>query len=162
MTPLRLAASLGGIGMARRAPGTWGSLAVLPLGLLAVEWRLLLAGLFAAVGWWVVRALLRRSHLADADPAWVVIDEAAGQMLALAALPAHPTGFGIALAFLLFRLFDIAKPGPVGWADRLHGATGVILDDLVAGAIAGALLLGYGLLLPPQDPPAFFHLGVLR
>ena len=71
----------------------------------------------------------------------MVIDEGAGQLLALAALPPAPTGWGILLAFLLFRLFDVTKPGPVGWADRQHGPFGIMLDDVMAGALAAALLL---------------------
>ena len=58
----------------------------------------------------------------EADPGWVVIDEGAGQLLTLAALPSEATGWGLVLAFLLFRAFDIDKIGPVGWADRRHGA----------------------------------------
>ncbi|WP_376092184.1 phosphatidylglycerophosphatase A [Roseomonas sp. CCTCC AB2023176] len=48
---------------------------------------------------------------------------------------------GVVLAFALFRLFDIAKPGPVGWADRRAGAMGVMLDDVIAGAMAGAVIV---------------------
>jgi phosphatidylglycerophosphatase A len=51
--------------------------------------------------------------------------------------PAWP---GLLAAFLLFRLFDIFKPGPVGWADRRHGAVGVMADDVIAGAIAAVIL----------------------
>ena len=43
-------------------------------------------------------------------------------------------------AFVLFRLFDIVKPGPVGWADRKGGAAGIMADDLIAGAIAAGIL----------------------
>jgi phosphatidylglycerophosphatase A len=54
----------------------------------------------------------------------------------------------VLLAFLLFRLFDIAKPGPVGWADRQHGARGVMLDDVIAGALAAVLVLLARAILP--------------
>lgn len=128
--------SLGGVGFLRPAPGTWGSLAVLPVVFLgpvaAAGFSLLLLGL----GLWA----LKRLPEARDDPGWVVIDEGAGQALALAALP----GFGwlgVALAFGLFRLFDIWKPGPVGWLDRSKTPSGVMGDDVMAGAMAGGVLL---------------------
>jgi phosphatidylglycerophosphatase A len=139
MTPLRFVATMGGIGLLRPAPGSWGSALVLPLALLGPTACLALAFLLTVLGLWAVDRLLATDR--RADPGWVVIDEGAGQLLALTALPAEPTGWGILLAFLLFRLFDVTKPGPVGWADRQHGPFGVMLDDVVAGAMAGALLL---------------------
>ncbi|MDW8443712.1 MAG: phosphatidylglycerophosphatase A [Acetobacteraceae bacterium] len=147
----RAIASLFGAGFLRPAPGTWGSLAALVPGAAVLAWVgpiavLAGAGLIAAAGWWAVAVELARDG--EEDPEWIVIDEAAGQWLALAGLP----GFGwvgVALAFALFRLFDIAKPGPVGWADRRRGATGVMLDDLAAGALAALALLLSRLLAPP-------------
>jgi phosphatidylglycerophosphatase A len=84
----------------------------------------------------------------DGDPGWVVIDEFAGQWITLLAL-ARPTVPGLIAAFLLFRLFDITKLGPVGWADRQHGAFGIMADDVIAGIIA-AVLLGALRLLRPE------------
>ena len=131
---MRAIASLGGIGFLKPAPGTWGSLAVMPLALLPPWVALLAAVIFTALGYWA----LTRLPEATADPGWVVVDEAAGQSLALAAA----TGWlGVLLAFALFRLFDITKPGPVGWADRRKGAFGVMADDVIAGAMAAAVLL---------------------
>ena len=79
------------------------------------------------------------------DPGVVVIDEIVGVLIALAAVPLHPAA---ALAgFALFRLFDIAKPFPVGWVDRhLHGGLGIMLDDVAAGLYA-LLVLHLGLWL---------------
>lgn len=139
MTPLRLVATMGGIGLLRPAPGSWGSAIVLPIALLGPAWCLTLALLLTLLGLWAIDRLLATDR--QADPGWVVIDEGAGQLLALAALPPTPTGWGILLAFLLFRLFDVLKPGPVGWADRQHGPFGIMLDDVMAGAMAAALLL---------------------
>lgn len=134
MDALRTIASLGGIGFLRPAPGTWGSLAVLPLAFLPPWVALLAALLFTGLGYWA----LTRLPEAAADPGWVVVDEAAGQSLALAAA----TGWiGVLLAFALFRLFDITKPGPVGWADRQKGAFGVMADDVIAGAMAALVIL---------------------
>ena len=79
-----------------------------------------------------------------------MFDELAGLWVALALLA--PTGWvGAVLAFALFRLFDIAKPWPISWLDRrLSGGAGIMLDDLIAGALAGGLLL----LLRPHLPIA--------
>lgn len=132
----RFIASMGGVGFLRPAPGTWGSVLVLPVALAGWEASLALGVLLSVLGWWA----LSRLPEARQDPGWVVVDEGAGQSIALAALPAAGVT-GVLLAFLLFRAFDILKPGPVGWADRRKGATGVMLDDIIAGALAAALLL---------------------
>jgi phosphatidylglycerophosphatase A len=68
----------------------------------------------------------------------VVIDEVAGQMVALLGATWRPSWAGLLIAFALFRLFDIAKPGPVGWADRRSGSLYVMADDLIAGGLAAA------------------------
>ena len=68
------------------------------------------------------------------DDGRIVIDEVAGMTLALAGVPATATG--AAIAFALFRIFDIAKPPPVSWGERWKGAAGVMLDDVLAGALA--------------------------
>jgi phosphatidylglycerophosphatase A len=130
-------ASMGGMGFLRPAPGTWGSALVLPVALLGPGAAALLAMVLLGLGLWALRRLPEAGE--DAD--WIVIDEGVGMALALAALP----GFswqGVVLAFLLFRVLDIWKPGPVGWADRLPGPVGVMADDVVAGALAGVALLG--------------------
>lgn len=138
MSLARLIASGLGSGFVPRAPGTAGSLLALLLGiplLLAPPPLLTLAVLAASLGGlWAIRAAR-----VDGDPGWVVIDEVAGQWLALLGL-ARPTVLGLAAAFVLFRLLDIVKPGPVGWADRQGGAAGIMADDLVAGALAAGIL----------------------
>jgi phosphatidylglycerophosphatase A len=148
----RAIASLFGAGFLRPGPGTWGSGAALVPGaaLLAFAGPLAVAAgavLLAAIGWWAVARELART--AEPDPDWIVIDEAAGMWIALAGLP----GFGwtgAAAAFALFRLLDIAKPGPVGWADRHDGATGVMLDDVIAGALAALVLAALAFVLPTE------------
>jgi phosphatidylglycerophosphatase A len=147
-------ASLWGIGRIRPAPGTWGSLAALApgAGLLALGGPLLVLAAALALGWlgWrAVRALPEETQRGDAG--WVVIDEAAGQWVALAGLGAV-SWQGLVAAFLLFRLFDIAKPWPVSWADRRHDAAGIMLDDLLAGALAALVLLALRALLPEVLP----------
>ena len=139
MSPARWVASFGGSGLAPVAPGTAGSLAALLPGL-ALLWvgpAALAVGVVvaAAVGLWAIRAAG-----ASDDPGWVVIDEVAGQWIALLGL-AHPSLLGALAAFAAFRLFDVAKPGPVGWAERLPGAVGVMADDVLAGVLA-AMVVG--------------------
>ncbi len=75
----------------------------------------------------------------EGDPKWVVVDEFAGQWVTLLAL-SRPDVPGLLLAFVLFRILDVTKLGPIGWADRQHGAFGIMADDVLAGFI-GALLL---------------------
>jgi phosphatidylglycerophosphatase A len=131
-------ATLGGVGLLRPAPGTWGSALVLPCALLGPVWCFALALVLIAAGFWSISRLADATH----DPGWVVVDEGAGQLLALTALPFGPEWLGVPVAFILFRLLDIMKPGPVGWADRKGGTAGVMLDDLIAGAITAAVLMG--------------------
>src|SRR5690606_23018871 len=101
---------------------------------------LILGLLVAAVGWWAARQALRERP-GVADPSWIVVDEGAGQLVALAGLPLDPSAAGLVMAFALFRGLDILKPGPVGWADRQGGAFGVMRDGLVAGVLAAAGLM---------------------
>jgi phosphatidylglycerophosphatase A len=148
----RMIATLAGIGYLRPASGTWGSLAALPLAWALHQiggfWLLAAATLaVAAIGWWAVAREIAGSDIKD--PSEIVIDEVAGQWIAL-----WPVSFGavfagaevlalwpgIVTAFLAFRLFDIWKPGPVGWADRQDGAMGVMADDLIAGWLAALVV----------------------
>ncbi|MGK7866874.1 phosphatidylglycerophosphatase A family protein [Falsiroseomonas sp. E2-1-a20] len=144
MTPALLVATLGGVGRLRPGPGTWGSALILPAAWLGPLACLVLAMVFAVAGWWAAREVLDDE---TEDPGWFVADEAAGMALTLAALPAA-TLPGVLLAFALFRLLDIAKPWPVSWADRQPGAFGVMLDDVIAGALAAIALLAFHALLP--------------
>jgi phosphatidylglycerophosphatase A len=146
LSPARFIASGFGAGYAPVAPGTAGSLVALLLGallMLASPVALPVAALAATIGGvWAIRAAR-----VDGDPGWVVIDEVAGQWIAMLPLP-RPAWPGLLAAFLLFRLFDITKPGPVGWADRRHGAVGVMADDVIAGAIAAVILSFFRLWWP--------------
>lgn len=129
-----------GSGLSPKAPGTTGSLAALLVGVAlaaAAPWLLWLGIAVAiAAGFWAVPQVAGR----DEDPGFVVIDEWAGQFIALAALQ-RLNWLGVLAAFALFRLLDITKPGPVGWADRQGGAFGIMMDDVIAGLFA-ALILG--------------------
>jgi phosphatidylglycerophosphatase A len=124
-------------------PGTWGSLVALPCAwAIRALWGsagLAVAVAFTvAVGCWAAAKVAKAS--AAADPGMIVIDEVAGQWLAL--LPASPDPLSYALGFLLFRIFDIWKPWPVRWADRhVGGGLGIMLDDLLAALYAALALL---------------------
>ena len=149
-TPQLIVATVGGIGYLRPAPGTWASAAAIGAGLvlhgLGHVWLLLAATLLAtAAGFWACGRVL--ADRPGEDPAEVVIDEVAGQWLALLFPSA---GFwlmgldswqfpypGWVAAFLFFRLFDIWKPWIIGRADRRADGPGIMLDDLFAGLFAG-------------------------
>lgn len=138
------------VGKLRPAPGTWGSAAAVAVALLLHGlggFALLAAAtvLVTLVGFWsIARDLETR---VEKDPSEIVIDEVAGQWLAMLAPSLGFTMAGLdswnfpwpgwVAAFVLFRLFDIWKPWLVGWADRKGGAMGVMLDDLIAGVFAG-------------------------
>ena len=136
----RQVATLGGVGRIRPAPGTWGSAVALPLAFAGPVVCLGLATALTGLGAWAI-ARLKEENGSDHDPSWVVIDEAAGMLVALAAVPPGGPWPWLLAAFLLFRLFDIVKRGPVGWCDRRRGAAWVMLDDVVAGAMAAVVLL---------------------
>ncbi|RUO39163.1 phosphatidylglycerophosphatase A [Pseudidiomarina aestuarii] len=138
-----------GSGLARFAPGTFGTLAALPLlWLLHTQLSMLnyaaVTLLFAVVGVWICRYTANALGVHD-HPA-IVWDEVCGILIAMVALPL--TWLNVLVAFVLFRFFDIVKPGPIGWCDRnLHGGLGIMVDDILAGVAAGATLhLGYALL----------------
>lgn len=140
-------ASVFGIGYFPFASGTVASLAAMPVAALVLLHSggmvLAAASLVAfAVGVWACGDHVRATG--RDDPSECVIDEVAGQWLACAfASVSLPS---LALAFFLFRLFDIWKPWPVGWADReLPGGLGVMADDMIAGLMAGVsvALAGY-------------------
>ncbi len=134
-----MVAGVFGAGRFPITPGGAGSAVAVLVGwplLLLPGWVLIVAALAAAFGgWWAIKVAE-----VQGDPGWVVIDEVAGQWIALLGL-AVPTVHGLLVAFLLFRVLDVTKLGPIGWADRQHGPAGIMLDDVIAGAIAGTLLL---------------------
>jgi phosphatidylglycerophosphatase A len=150
MTPMHWIASGGGIGRVPFAPGTVASLAALPIGALALwlDHRLLtlLAIVTCVIGTWAVHETGEQD-----DPGWIVIDEFAGQWIAMLGL-GRVSLYGLIAAFVLFRCFDIVKIGPVGWADKKDGAVGVMADDVVAGLIVAAILFVITNLFPNVIP----------
>jgi phosphatidylglycerophosphatase A len=162
-----LIATAFGLGLSPKAPGTVGSLGGVAFGMalhLIGDFPLLLAGMIAAtVGGWIATAAYMKTT-GGKDPQEVVIDEVAGQLIALMPLSfgLWHAGFAPATflsawpgwvgAFLMFRLFDIWKPWLVGRAERLPGAAGVMADDLVAGVFAAlvvslAAIIAHGVLV---------------
>lgn len=136
-----------GSGYLPKAPGTWGTLVGLllwwPLAGLSLTAYLATVAVLFIVG--VASAGAAEKILDRGDPGVVVIDEIVGVLIALTAAPLHPAA--ALVGFALFRLFDIAKPFPVGWVDRhLHGGLGIMLDDVAAGLYA-LLVLHLGLWL---------------
>lgn len=136
----RWVASVLGVGFFPVAPGTAGSVVGLLTGaalMLGPPWLLPLGAALAAVAGYVV--IPRVVTDPNADPGWVVIDEVTGQWIAMLGL-AGVSAVGLAAAFVGFRLLDIWKPGPVGWADRQPGAFGIMTDDILAGGGVALLL----------------------
>ncbi|WP_310614341.1 phosphatidylglycerophosphatase A [Limnohabitans sp.] len=129
-----------GSGLSRLAPGTAGTLWAWAVFLLLQIWLtpLQMGVLITAstlIGWWA--CTVTAQHMGVADPGAIVWDEVIAFWLVLW-LVTPTTFWGQLGAFILFRYFDAAKPGPVGWADRLfkgfgwRGGWGIIFDDLVA------------------------------
>ena len=141
--PPTLVATWFGVGLLPLAPGTWASISTLPIAwyLHAAfgAWAVALAALVVfAIGWWASENFAKRGHASD--PSYIVVDEVAGQLVALAPAALDPVLYAIAL--IGFRVFDIMKPWPVGWADReVKGGLGVMLDDLFAGLYVAAILI---------------------
>ena len=141
------------VGFLSPAPGTWGSIA----GVISAYIFLQLTNFltfcfllifFILIGFWATKKFIEQNR-EKSDPSEVVIDEVIGQWIAIL-----PIGYIFQLehthtqnlwifwlwAFVSFRFFDIVKLGLVGWADKLGGALGVILDDILAGFSAAITL----------------------
>lgn len=154
--------TVGGLGLLPKAPGTWGSLLPLAVVLgcghfyLDPVWTMgILVALFVVstivtltcVTWYT-------EYFGQQDPSHVVSDEVAGQSIALLGMawlippvesPVGWIGFAV-LAFVCFRVLDIWKPSLIGRSQQLHGGIGVVVDDILAGVIAGVIIFGLTLL----------------
>lgn len=138
-----ITATVFGVGFLPGGPGTWASLVT------ALLWYFVargthLSGSPLAVVTLIAAAVVMLAGVPAAsivekesgkeDPGHVVIDEVAGQFVALMLLPAEFRY--VLLAFVLFRVFDILKPPPVRQLERLHGGLGIMVDDVAAGVYA--------------------------
>ncbi|NQZ52866.1 MAG: phosphatidylglycerophosphatase A [Piscirickettsiaceae bacterium] len=136
-----------GTGLAPKAPGTFGTLAALPIYWLMQDLSLaiyLAITIIAfVVGIWICQK--SADWLGSDDPSAVVWDEIVGYLVTMIAAP---TGWQWMLAgFVLFRIFDIWKPWPISWADKnLHGGIGIMVDDVIAGLFS-ILILQLSLIL---------------
>jgi phosphatidylglycerophosphatase A len=150
-----LVATFFGAGRLKPGPGTWGSLATVIVWWLASSYipaasrswaTIAAAAAVTLIG--IPAATLAARASASKDPQFVVIDEVAGQLVTLIAVPLAWKTF--LAGFILFRVFDILKPFPIRRLERLPGGTGIVVDDLGAGLYALAvmhLLLHFGLLM---------------
>ncbi len=122
------------------APGTYGAILGIPAACLLHELPplFMLPALVAFVLVSVVISGRAALLIGEKDPSQVVIDEIAGMMVALCAFPC--SFFHVVACFFLFRLFDIWKPGPVNSLQSLPGGWGVVMDDILAGAMAGVVV----------------------
>ncbi len=131
-----------GVGYLPKAPGTWGSLAALPF-----AW--VISGTFGSVGLitasvivfvvgiWASNVFIAKSGRQDPGP--VVIDEVAGMWMTVALIPNDLALY--AIGFVLFRIADIFKPWPAGWADRsVKGGLGVMIDDVFAALYSAGVV----------------------
>jgi len=132
-----------GAGLLRPGPGTYGSISAVVLWYAAAHVfhpapaALAIGTAIAAIVATLIgipAATIVAHESGREDPGHVVIDEVAGQLIALIAIPADWRH--AALSLLLFRFFDILKPPPVRQLERLHGGTGIMLDDVAAGILA--------------------------
>jgi phosphatidylglycerophosphatase A len=135
-----------GAGLLKPGPGTYGSISAVLLWYAAAHILhpapaalaigTAIAAIFATlIG--IPAASIVANESGREDPGHVVIDEVAGQLIALIAIPADWQH--AALSLVLFRFFDILKPPPVRQLERLHGGTGIMLDDVGAGIYALAV-----------------------
>ncbi|WP_127477706.1 phosphatidylglycerophosphatase A [Sulfurivermis fontis] len=136
-----------GSGLAPKAPGTFGTLAAVPLYWLCSDLALApyLALVMAAAFLGVWLCDYTAEALGEHDHPAIVWDEVVGYFITMTAAP---SGWQwLLLGFVLFRLFDILKPWPIRWIDRhVHDGLGIMLDDILAGALAWLVLQGVALL----------------
>lgn len=130
-----------GAGLSPLAPGTAGTLLgvfiYLSMAPLPLPYYIAVCGLLFIAGVWICARTSR--DLGVHDHSGIVFDEIVGFLVAMIALP--PDWLWLLAGFVLFRLFDIIKPWPIGWFDRrVPGGLGIMLDDLLAGLAALALL----------------------
>ena len=129
-----------GVGSIQFAPGTWGSLFALLLICnitFLQEWIILATLLIVALSWWVC---VEAHKDTKSDSSEIVIDEFAGMFVAC--IFVNHDVISLVFVFLFFRFFDIVKPWPISWVDKnIKNGSGILMDDLLAGLFAGALML---------------------
>ena len=142
-TVARLFATWFGCGYVPKGPGTAGSLAALVCAIPFSGHILWIAAISIVPAIWA--AHVHAASLGSKDPQEVVIDEVAGQWITLAGATQLTSVTPWIIAFILFRIFDIVKPPPVRWLEKLPGGAGIVLDDVAAGVMGAVVmrLLGW-------------------
>ena len=140
-----LVSTVGFAGYSPKAPGTLGALSALPfcwlMADLNTELKLTIIVLLTLAVWYSTWKYMANENKQHGDPQEIVSDEFVGVLITLSLVPFEWTW--VVLGFILFRAFDILKPGPVGYIDRnFKNSFGVLMDDVVAGILAGLLLWG--------------------
>lgn len=141
LNPVHFLAFGFGSGLAPKAPGTAGTLAAIPvlylMSLLGNISYLIVLIIVIVAGIWLCQKT--SDDLGVHDHPGIVWDEFAGLFVTMIAVPL--TWKTVIVGFLLFRLFDIWKPWPIGWLDqKVSGGLGIMLDDIVAGVFAAGVL----------------------
>jgi phosphatidylglycerophosphatase A len=151
----RAVATFFGAGRIQPGPGTWGSLCAILLWVIAMDltpakWQPEVLGvlILLAIAFGIPAATQMCRASGIKDPGFVVIDEVAGQWITLLLAPV--TWKTAAVGFILFRGFDIVKPPPIRQLERLPEGTGIVADDVAAGACALVIM------------QALLHFGFLR
>lgn len=137
-----------GSGLVKKAPGTMGTLAAIPVYLLCVQFDFwiysLLTFIAMVAGVWICDEAAKK--LDEHDFGGIVWDEVAGYLITLWFVPF--SWQAVIAGFVLFRFFDIVKPQPIKWIDaKVSGGLGIMLDDVLAGIFAGLVLFGVASLL---------------
>jgi phosphatidylglycerophosphatase A len=130
-----------GSGLVKKAPGTMGTLAALPVYGFCVqgsyELYVLLTVLATVIGVWICDVAAKKIN--EHDFGGIVWDEVAGYLITMLFVPF--SWEALLVGFILFRFFDILKPQPIRWIDRkVSGGLGIMLDDVLAGVFAGVVL----------------------
>lgn len=130
-----------GSGLAKKAPGTWGTVVAMilwwPLSYLSLPAYIVMLSVATIIGVWLCDKTARDLQIHD-HPA-IVWDEFCGYWLTM--LLAPQSIVWAVYGFVLFRIFDIWKPWPIRWADKyIRGGAGIMIDDLIAGIFAGVVL----------------------
>ena len=146
MRPEIMFLSFFGVGFLPKAPGTWGSLAIIPIlyvmGIFKAPFFLFIPFLLVATTITCFIAEYAQKKNEVHDPQWIVMDEVLGMWTAwLFTHPNHSSLWSLALVFGLFRFFDIIKFWPASYFDKLDHGSGTVLDDIISGIYAGIAFL---------------------
>ncbi|MFT6624662.1 MAG: phosphatidylglycerophosphatase A [Cycloclasticus sp.] len=141
VSPVQMLAFGFGSGLAKKAPGTMGTLAAIPMYYCLIRffesWYLAVLVLTAVLGIWICGKAAK--DIGVHDHGGIVWDEIVGYLLTMYWVPF--SWQNVILGFVFFRLFDILKPWPINWLDRhVSGGVGIMLDDVVAALMAAACL----------------------